>query len=163
MSGFARAACGGSETGTERFDCADCGRALASCASCDWLIRLFSASDPRDCLNCGYGWEQDKTESAGLEQALHNSIEAYQQLTQHAGPIYEQARARSKVMHAAWQVAGSPARISAVRMPDGERRYVRATDLRLRRYDRPVPQSEVERWYAWERQRRRLRTQLGWD
>jgi hypothetical protein len=97
---------------------------------------------------------------AQWEAALGRQMAALRQMATRQGPYYESARERSRIVSSAYRAAGSPQRISMRVGPDRKVRWYFARDKYVAD-PLPAPQADVDRWYAWCRERDRLRKELG--
>lgn len=84
---------------------------------------------------------------------------ALRQMEDRAGPIYETACDRSRTVSAAWRAAGSPPKVQRIHTADGPRWFL------WRRVGAPAPRvpatdAQVTAWFAWWRERDRLRREL---
>jgi hypothetical protein len=88
--------------------------------------------------------------------AFGRQMAAFKQMREHSGPIYETARERSRIASAAWRAAGSPKPVHLVHIA-GVRRYVIWGRARDPASWTLATDAQVAAWYAWWRERERLR------
>jgi hypothetical protein len=101
-------------------------------------------------------------DSAAIDRvtaSMQRQMAAMKQMVERTGPIYEIARERSRMMHAAWRAAGSPPHVHQVRIAGGCR-YVTWTRAADPATWKPATDAEVKAWYTWWRERDRLRRGL---
>ena len=91
-----------------------------------------------------------------IATALGRQMAAVKQMQDRSGPIYETARARSRISSEAWRAAGSPRPVHRVRR-DGVPTYVFWSNHGDPMTWLPASDAEVAAWYAWWRERDRLR------
>lgn len=157
------AACGSRPQVGERVDCSDCGRPLGICDNrdCGWCVRLFESDDARDCLNCGYGWDPLPPEEEERRAVpLRRQMEAYAQMVQRSGSLYELARERSRIVTEAYRAAGRPRKVSLTRTHEGWQHMFHIGRGHESQAE-PATKQDADAWYAWARQRDRLRRKLG--
>ena len=96
-------------------------------------------------------------DESDVMHALHRQMTAIKQMQEKAGPYYDLARERSRLINAAWRAMGSPRRVSAV-VDNGEVSFV----VRTKAGSVPATPEQREAWIAWAHQRRRIYEELGW-
>jgi hypothetical protein len=160
------AMCGGAPRDDGRFDCVVCERPFGICADCGWCVRFFESDNPKDCDGCGYApmtpeeEERTRPERERLVAAMSRVIQAVTQMQARSGPYYELAHERSRIISEAYRAARKPRKVSMV-LGCHPRAYV----FHVRRGDtyhqEPATQADADAWYAWWRERDRLRRELG--
>jgi hypothetical protein len=87
-------------------------------------------------------------------------FDAIGQMQARGGPYYEQARQRSQVIAAAYRAAGRPRRVHRICGLEGFTHAFfvrRGGSLSVE----PATEADANAWYAWWRERDRLRRELG--
>lgn len=94
-----------------------------------------------------------------ITAAFGRQMAAYTQMKQRSGPIYENARTRSRTISEAWRAAGRPRRVHRA-WRGGVPYYVFWSEHGDPKTWEPATEAEVTAWYRWWRERDGLRREL---
>lgn len=147
------------------FNCDECARPMGGCveAGCSWFGFL---DDQENSQKCGHQscdnfsseplTEESKQALEGLSSKIHATLDCHKQMKERSGPIYDLSRERSRIIKDAWRAAGSPRKVSMISTKDGVKYVVHRSsgDYEF------VTKDEADAWYAWRRERDRLRNEL---
>lgn len=150
----------------ERLDCPMCGRPVNICPNCGRWLRLFESDDPRDCEVCESEHaprtpEEEERQRLVLERLMlgvGRQLDAFKQMREHSGPIYDQSRQLGRIVADSYRAAGRPRRVVKV-WRGGYAHPVRTGPFH---HDLdPATEEEWKAWEAWVVERRRIRAELG--